>query len=193
MGLVAAIHAAVLFAIMRSMGIGTKAADPPPPITYEVIDEKPRVDDPPPLPNPTLPNSYAQVLPVLDTTQLDFERDVLAPPDPVVIEGPPVVDPPVRVEVVGVRQDPRNPLTKPEYSPRMIREGNQGTIEVEVYVLPNGRVGDARVVKSTGFEELDSAALAEAKRHWRLLPATRDGVPIEQWYRLRVTYRLDGK
>ena len=36
--------------------------------------------------------------------------------------------------------------------------------------------GDARVVKSTGFEELDRAALAEAKRNWRLLPATRDGV-----------------
>ena len=58
----------------------------------------------------------------------------------------------------------------------MIREGNQGTIDIEVYVLPNGRVGDARVVKSTGFEELDLAALAEAKRNWRLLPATRDGV-----------------
>ena len=64
----------------------------------------------------------------------------------------------------GARQDPRYPLTKPPYSARMIREGNQGAIDLEVYVLPNGRVGDARVVKSTGFEELDLAALAEAKR-----------------------------
>ena len=58
-------------------------------------------------------------------------------------------------------------------------------------MLPNGRVGDARVVKSTGFEELDLAALAEAKRNWRLLPATRDGEPIAQWHRLRVTFKLN--
>ena len=73
----------------------------------------------------------------------------------------------------------------------MIREGNQGTIEIEVYVLPNGRVGDARVAKSTGFAELDLAAIAEAKRNWRLLPATRDGTPIAQWHRLRVTFKLN--
>ena len=35
------------------------------------------------------------------------------------------------------------------------------------------------------------AALAEAKRNWRLLPAKRDGVPIAQWHRLRVTFKLN--
>ena len=58
-------------------------------------------------------------------------------------------------------------------------------------MLPNGRVGDARVVKSTGFEELDQSAIDEAKRNWRLMPATRDGVPIAQWHRLRVTFKLN--
>jgi protein TonB len=193
MSLVAAIHVAVLMGIMRSMGIGTKAEDPPPPIISEVLNEKPRVEDPPPLPNPDLRPSDNRVIPPPDMTQLDFEQDVISPPDEIVIEGPPrVVDPP-RVDLVGVRQDPRHPLTKPQYSARIIRDGGQGTIELEVYVLPNGRVGDARVVKSTGFDELDLAAMAEAKRNWRLLPATRDGVPIEAWHRLRVTFRLDGQ
>jgi protein TonB len=192
MGLVAAIHVAVLLGIMRSMGIGTKV-EVPEPIIGEVIPDKQVVEDPPPLPNPDFRPSDNRVLPPPDTTQLAFEQDIISPPEEIVIEGPPhVVDPP-RVEVMGVRQDPRSPLTKPQYSARIIREGGQGTIELEVYVLPNGRVGDARVVKSTGFEELDRAALAEAKRNWHLLPATRDGVPIEQWYRLRVTFRLDGQ
>ena len=73
----------------------------------------------------------------------------------------------------------------------MIRAGNTGTADIEVYVLPNGRVGDARIVKSTGFEALDRSALEEAKRKWRLAPATRDGVPFAQWHRLRVTFRLN--
>jgi protein TonB len=191
MGLVAAIHVAVLLAIMRSMGIGTKI-DVPEPMISEVIPDKQVVDDPPPLPNPDLRPSDSRVVPP-DMTEVAFEQDVISPPDEVVIEGPPQVVEQAHVEVIGVRQDPRNPLTKPQYSARIIREGGHGTIDLEVYVLPNGRVGDARVVKSTGFEELDRAALAEAKRSWRLLPATRDGVPIEQWYRLRVTFRLDGQ
>jgi protein TonB len=73
----------------------------------------------------------------------------------------------------------------------MIREGNQGTIEVEVFVQPDGRVADARVLKSTGYAELDLAAIAEAKRNWRLIPATQDGKPIAQWHRLRVTFKLN--
>jgi protein TonB len=112
------------------------------------------------------------------------------PPDAVFNDDPPSVTPP-QPQLVGVRPDPRHPLSKPEYSPRMIREGNQGTIEVEVYVMPNGRVADARVVKSTGFAELDLAAIAEAKRNWRLMPATRNGEPIAQWHRLRVTFKLN--
>jgi TonB family protein len=73
----------------------------------------------------------------------------------------------------------------------MIREGKAGSADVEVYVLPTGRVADARIIRSSGFEELDQSTLAEAKRKWRLLPATRDGVPIAQWHRLRVTFKLN--
>ena len=190
MSLVAAIHVAVLFAIMRSMGIGAPL-DSPPPIEGQFIEDKRPPEDIPPLPNPDLRPSYeSQQLPPPDLTQVAFDPDVITPPPVIEFEGPPVVEQP-QVEVIGVRPDPRHPLSKPNYSPQMIREGNQGTIEVEVFVTPDGRVADARVVKSTGFEELDLAAMAEAKRNWRLLPATRDGTPIAQWHRLRVTFKLN--
>jgi hypothetical protein len=37
---------------------------------------------------------------------------------------------------------------------------------------------------------LDQSAVDEAKRRWRLQPATRDGVPFAQWHKLRVVFEL---
>jgi protein TonB len=92
--------------------------------------------------------------------------------------------------IVNVRADPRHPFSQPPYPPTDRREGNQGSVDVEIYVLANGRVGDARIVKSSGFERLDQVTLEEARRSWRMLPATRDGEPFAQWHRLRVVFKL---
>ena len=192
MSLVAAIHAAVLLAIMRSLGIGIAPAAPPDDLVTEIYrEERPEVI-PPPIDIPLV--HYEGLVRPDELPPLDFEQ-------PDVITQPPVPDGYVEQTAAGdnspqpviekARPDPRYPLTRPPYEARMIREDNQGTIDLEVYVLPNGRVGDARVVKSTGFEQLDLAALAEAKRSWRLLPATRDGVAVAQWHRLRVTFKLN--
>ena len=160
--------------------------------TIEKVARPP--DDPvPPPPDFPVVTSRSVVLPEVPVDTLQFE------PLDTISELPPEVDFTERTAgdnmpqpvIEGVRQDPRYPLSRPSYSARMIREGTQGTIDLEVYVQPNGRVADARVVKSTGFEELDRAALAEAKRNWRLLPAKRDGVAIAQWHRLRVTFKLN--
>ncbi|HEU5134219.1 MAG TPA: energy transducer TonB, partial [Steroidobacteraceae bacterium] len=156
------------------------------------VDKTRPPDEPPPPPREVPLERYESVVrpDYIPETAFDQPDAITEPPVVDTFEEPrgPVV---VQPEIVSVRQDPRHPLSKPPYSARMIREGSQGTIDLEVFVQPNGRVSDARVVKSTGFEELDLAALAEAKRNWRLLPATRDGVPIAQWHRLRVTFKLN--
>ena len=54
-------------------------------------------------------------------------------------------------------------------------------------------IGDARIVRSSGYELFDRATLSEARRNWRLLPATRDGEPFAQWYRLRVVFKLKSR
>jgi len=190
MGMVAGLHVAVLFVIARSLGIGAPAEAPPPPLVTQIYKEIRPPEEPTRMPDPDVSTTQQSVVLPYEMTPLEFEIDTLTgPPTGAVFDDDPQPIPQPRI--VGVRQDPRNPLSKPEYSPRMIREGNQGTIEIEVHVLPNGRVDDARVVKSTGFTELDLAAIAEAKRRWRLLPATSDGVPIAQWHRLRVTFKLN--
>ena len=61
---------------------------------------------------------------------------------------------------------------------------------MEVYVQPDGRVGDARIVQTSGYEAFDRTTLNEAKRKWRLQPATRDGTAVPQWYRTRVGFKL---
>ena len=81
-------------------------------------------------------------------------------------------------------------MSQPRYPSADTRLGNEGNVDVEVYVLPNGRVGDARIARSSGFERLDQSAVEEARRNWRLVPATRDGVPFPQWYKVRVTFKL---
>jgi periplasmic protein TonB len=57
-------------------------------------------------------------------------------------------------------------------------------------VLENGRIDDARVQKSSGYPELDEAAMRTARREWRLKPATQDGKPIAIWYPMAVTFNL---
>jgi len=190
MSLVAAIHVAVLFAIMRSLGIGSVPVEERMEATIEKVERAP--DEPPPPPVAPLVRNESVVLPELPLDNLQFEaQDVISlPPQPEYVEPPPGGSAVVQPEIVGVRLDPRNPLTQPPYPPSMVRQGHQGTLELEVYVLPSGRVGDARVIRSAGWEEFDRSAIAEAKRYWRLLPATRDGVAIAQWHKLRVTFKL---
>lgn len=88
------------------------------------------------------------------------------------------------------RVDPRYPLTQPEYPPSSIRQGEVGTVTLLIYVLPNGRVADAKVSRSSGFTRLDAAAVREAKRSWRFVPATSDGTPVADWGTYAVTFRL---
>ena len=86
--------------------------------------------------------------------------------------------------------DPRRPLTQPEYPPSSRRAGEAGTVILEVYVLENGRVGDARVKQSSGFPSLDEAAVREVKRSWRLVPGTENGKPVPMWGQFAVTFKL---
>jgi periplasmic protein TonB len=193
-GFVAGMHVALLFVLARSFGMM-----PPPDIVRTegvVIDELNEPEPPPPLPTPDVEYQSQEVFVAQHEVPIDVEndppQDITPPAGPDIIggegggSGRGVVMP----SIVGVQSDPRHPLTQPPYHPADIREGNQGAVEVEVYVLPDGRVGDARIMKSSGFPRMDRATLDEAKRRWRLIPATRDGVPVAQWYPLRVVFKL---
>jgi len=81
----------------------------------------------------------------------------------------------------------RNP---PPVYPTLARErGYEGTVVMEVEVLPSGRCGEVRVERSSGHAILDHAAV-QAVRRWRFQPASRLGRPTTVRVEIPVTFRL---
>lgn len=64
------------------------------------------------------------------------------------------------------------------YYPESARQAHeQGTVKLEFTITQDGAVANATVLKSSGFPDLDDAAL-EAVQTWRYKPAQQDGKPI---------------
>ncbi len=78
----------------------------------------------------------------------------------------------------------------PRYPSLSRRFGEQGRVLLDVYILPDGTVGEIRLNTSSGFARLDEAALA-AVRHWRFVPARRGDEAIPYWYVQPITFSLD--
>jgi protein TonB len=122
------------------------------------------------------------------------------PPEKDVIQGEPVIHelpPPTRVEpqsgsgdVIEPSIDPSRGLSEPVYPAGEIRLNHSGTVILSVQVLENGRIGAVRIEESSGYPKLDAAATREAAR-WRLMPGTRDGVPVAMWKQIPITFRLN--
>lgn len=77
----------------------------------------------------------------------------------------------------------------PVYPRSARRKGHEGSVTVEISVAKDGIVSDAEVVMSSGFDELDAAALG-AVRTARFTPATEDGVSVSGRLRLTFDFRL---
>lgn len=164
------------------------------PIETRIIEEAPKEENKPPPPPPKLeapppfvpPPDVAIEVPVEAPATAIQTITTVAPTKP----APPAAPAPVERVVAAPKSDPRRPLSQPEYPPSSRRAGEAGTVVLEVYVLENGRVGDARVKESSGYPKLDEAALREVKRSWRLLPGTENGKPVAMWGQFAVTFKL---
>ena len=79
---------------------------------------------------------------------------------------------------------------RPQYTSSAMRARIQGTVWLEVVVLPDGTVGDITVTKSldTVFG-LDTQAV-EAARQWRFAPGTRAGEPVAVLVGLELFFNL---
>ena len=65
----------------------------------------------------------------------------------------------------------------------------EGTVVVRLLVLSNGEVGDVNLVKSSGYPQLDAAALIGAG-DWRYLPAIRNGRPVRSEVEVAIRFKL---
>lgn len=157
------------------------------------------VERPPPvevLPVPRMP----------DPPKPDFVEK-LDPPDPVppvavvVAERSPMDKPEVSlpqtpsqqslpVEVVPSADLAYRQHHKPRYPAQAIRMRHEGEVVLLVLVGVDGSVREINVQRSSGYPELDRAAI-RAARTWKFRPGTRGGVPYQAWARVPIAFNLD--
>jgi periplasmic protein TonB len=126
-----------------------------------------------------LDRTVATTTTALPPTTFDFGNAVAQPAKPVA----PVF--------VTARLDPRHAARfQPPYPPASERQDEQGIVMVRVRVGSDGRVLAASVKSSSGHGRLDEAAIEHARRAWRFVPATRDGVAVESWREIAVRFEL---
>ena len=78
---------------------------------------------------------------------------------------------------------------RPEY-PRAAREaGWEGTVVLQVLVLPDGTAGSVTLHKTSGHSLLDEAALSAVKG-WRFIPAMDGNFPIQSAVHLPIRFDL---
>jgi TonB family protein len=76
-----------------------------------------------------------------------------------------------------------------EYPPEALAQGIEGSVLLELSIDATGRVTEARVLRSVGYEALDRAAL-EAARRFVFEPARRDGVAVPAVLRYRYRFSV---
>ncbi len=195
-GIVIAIHFGAYYVIESglSQAIIEMVA---PPVETKIIEEEIQEEEPPPPPPPPdiappppfIPPPEVTVQVQTSTTAIQAVTSERPPPAPPPVAAPPA-PPPVAVTRAGF--DPRRPVrpTADFYPSASIRAEEEGVATVDIYIAADGRVTDARIKTSSGFERLDEATLRYVKT-WRMKPATRGGVAEGSWVTIPVRWKLE--
>lgn len=142
------------------------------PVSTRIETTSTLVEEPPPV---IAPERILEAAAQSDTTVADTVAAIVAalppaPPKPSVIS---------RAEPIK-RVEPRYPAAAAEFEAA-------GTIVVRVLVGDDGKVKEARIIKSFGNPACEQAAL-DAARQWEFKPAAKDGVPFEQRVSIPFTF-----
>ncbi|WP_394209687.1 energy transducer TonB [Enterovibrio calviensis] len=80
--------------------------------------------------------------------------------------------------------------SQPAYPRMAMRKGMQGNVLIEVWLDEGGKQIKQALVKSSGFDLLDSAAMSAVKK-WRFQSHTVNGVALAHRVRIPVRFNLD--
>ena len=78
---------------------------------------------------------------------------------------------------------------RPDYPARAARNGDTGTVSLALLIGVDGKVTDARVKQTSGFKELDRAAIS-ALSMCKFKPATTNGVAEPAWGQIAYVWSL---
>ena len=121
------------------------------------------------------------------------EAPVVSPQDTVVYSPPPVIEvAPQPVVLSGNLSAACPDRSPPEYPAFSKRLNEQGKVVLQVVLGEDGRVANAEVKTSSGFQRLDDAAL-NAVKTWRCKPSVRNGVAVRAIALQPLNFILEGR
>jgi protein TonB len=157
-------------------------------IETKVVEEiKPQEVEPPP-PPPDL----VEPPPFIPPPEVFIAESAAPPPKNAIrtVQDKVVAPPAPPAPVAEVKPVPSKRNTIPNYPPTSRRLGETGVVMLQILVDEEGRVTNAKVAKSSGFQRLDDAAVKHVTRAWRFTPGTRDGKPAAMWLTVPVRFVL---
>lgn len=83
-------------------------------------------------------------------------------------------------------------MTTPEYPKEFKKKGIEGTVWVKALVLKDGTVKKAMVMKSSGKDEFDKAAVKAAYKN-KFKPGLQKDKPVNCWISYKIVFSLDDK
>ena len=78
---------------------------------------------------------------------------------------------------------------KPKYPKVARKRGYEGEVKLNVFVLPDGKVGKIEVLRPSGYKILDDEAI-EAVKNWIFIPGKQDGKEISSWVTVPISFQL---
>lgn len=185
---VVAVHAALILALVNGLAQNRPVFVDQPDIQYIPVTET-APEEPVPVEAPPLDPEIVE--PVIQAPEVPVE----VPVDDVIVAEPVTADPPITTAAISepspLRSDPKFPLERPDYPATDVRLNHEGTVQLLIYVLPNGRVGDVKIARSSGYPSLDASAARKAKAAWRFLPATSgSGQAVGAWGTFDVKFQI---
>lgn len=160
--------------------------EPPPPGPERPPESEPPKELPPELDALKLPDPQP-ARPPLETPKVAPPKEAPPPRPPVLASAPaPAVAP--RQARVDAPPRPRKSI-KPDYPKGARLRGEQGDVQLEIEVTASGAVGEVKVVSSSGYQELDEAAVKAVKAA-HFTPAKRGRQSVSSTAKITLTFKL---
>lgn len=147
----------------------------------ETVEEIPAPPPPPPKPPEPKPPEPTPPTP----------KPPAPKPPPPPVPAPPVPQIPQKAPVQGAVDAPPRPrqTIRPRYPQSARRRGEEGDVVLSLHVTSLGRVDRVDVLSSSGFPDLDKAAV-KAAQEARFTPARSGRKSVDATARLTLTFRL---
>jgi protein TonB len=174
--------------------------EPPPPKPPEPVPPKPRpkprpAPEPRPAPPPEPLSDVPSLAPVAETDPGDAEAAPESSAPVAVASSAPTGETSrqsvgggalVEAHAAAYLQNPEPPYP---YMSRKMRE--EGTVELRVFVLADGKVGQVEIKNSSGFHRLDESARVTVLEKYRFVPGRRGDEAIEMWVNFKVVFHRE--